>query len=220
LLRRGKIKRYVELDEWNAVLIESAGQVDGFRKSYVDTFVPVFRDTLSRLICLEDVQATYSRGWSQEEDYGQALEQSFQRDAERGVTHIGPHRADLRLRVAGREAESSLSRGQQKLVVCAMRVAQGILLARASGKTCVFLVDDLPSELDEKHRRRLSQLLEQVGHQVFVTGVDRDALRVGWTGKDIKMFHVEHGEVTEVFESSPLADSSLILERQATDSPY
>jgi DNA replication and repair protein RecF len=95
-----------------------------------------------------------------------------------------------------------LSRGQQKLVVCALRVAQAQLLLQLSGRKCVFLVDDLPSELDKGHREALCRLLEELETQVFVTCVDYHDLLSCWSDTvELKLFHVEQGTV----KARPLA---------------
>jgi DNA replication and repair protein RecF len=62
------------------------------------------------------------------------------------------------------------------------------------------LIDDLPAELDEKHRELLTRWLDAMATQVFITGVEQESLLFSWKNKpetDIKMFHVEQGCVTE-----------------------
>jgi DNA replication and repair protein RecF len=94
-----------------------------------------------------------------------------------------------------------LSRGQQKLVVCALRIAQGHLVSQARRGQCIYLVDDLPSELDEQHRRALCRLLEDLRCQVFITCVDHELLREGWqTETPVALFHVEQGRITQTHD--------------------
>ena len=105
--------------------------------------------------------------------------------------------------VSGHLAAETLSRGQQKLVVCALKLAQGQLMSEAGGKQCTYLVDDLPSELDEHHNRQVCGMLASMDSQVFITCVDSDDIHNVWPG-DIKpaMFHEEHGVVTPVTDPS------------------
>jgi len=113
----------------------------------------------------------------------------------------GPHRADIRVRVKGQSAEQVLSRGQQKLVVCAMKVAQARVFSANRQRDCVFLVDDLPSELDRRHRSALAALLSSLGCQVLVSCVDRADLEAVWPSvpeDQRRMFHVEQGRFTHV----------------------
>ena len=96
-------------------------------------------------------------------------------------------------------AADLLSRGQQKLVVCALRLSQGRLLSELLDRSCVFLVDDLASELDALRCKALCLLLEELKCQVFVTCIDKQAMKDCWSAATpIKMFHVEHGTITAV----------------------
>ena len=71
-------------------------------------------------------------------------------------------------------ASEILSRGQQKTVVSALKIAQGSLFQQESGRRTIYLVDDLASELDEKHRFALCKLLEDLKCQVFITSIDKE----------------------------------------------
>jgi len=127
------------------------------------------------------------------------LASSLERDRSLGHTQSGPQRADLRLKVGNHNAAEVLSRGQQKLVVCALRIAQGHLVSETKRGQCIYLVDDLPSELDAQHRLALCKLLEQLNCQVFITCVDSSILQEGWHEQTpVSMFHVEHGQITQI----------------------
>ena len=122
----------------------------------------------------------------------------LRRDRQLGYTQAGPQRADLRLRIGTQNALEVLSRGQQKLVVCALKIAQGHLLAESMRQQCVYLVDDLSAELDPVYRKTLCNLLEQLDCQVFITGTDPDSLNYDWRKETpVSMFHVEHGHIKE-----------------------
>jgi DNA replication and repair protein RecF len=90
-----------------------------------------------------------------------------------------------------------LSRGQQKTVVAALKIAQGALFQQESLRRTIYLVDDLASELDEKHRFALCKLLEDLKCQVFITSIDKDKLTDVWQPSASKLFHVEQGVVSE-----------------------
>lgn len=61
------------------------------------------------------------------------LERNFERDRMLTYTAHGPHKADFRIRADGAPVEDTLSRGQLKLLMCALRLAQGEFLTRVSG---------------------------------------------------------------------------------------
>ena len=68
-------------------------------------------------------------------------------------------------------ASQVLSRGQQKLLVISMHLAQGLLYAKKTGKNCVFLIDDVSSELDERNQKILCDLIKSTrsSAQYFLT---------------------------------------------------
>jgi DNA replication and repair protein RecF len=97
---------------------------------------------------------------------------------------------------AGHPAAETLSRGQQKLVVCGLKLAQGRLMSRREGNKGVYLIDDLPSELDLAHSRTVCELLASMDAQVFITSIDQAEILSVWPeGKELAMFHVEQGSV-------------------------
>ncbi|MDY3196985.1 MAG: DNA replication/repair protein RecF [Pseudomonadaceae bacterium] len=198
LLRRGRIQRSM-LQPWEIELVAAGEQLDAFRQAYLQQLKPVFEDILAQLVPLEDLTLSYYRGWDREKPLAQVLDEQFERDTQLGYTQAGAQRADLRLRYRGMNAVDVLSRGQQKLVVCALKIAQGYLMKQhGAQQDCVFLVDDLPSELDEHHRRALCSLLENLECQVFISCVELATLRECWkTDTPVSMFHVEHGHIVQ-----------------------
>ena len=91
-----------------------------------------------------------------------------------------------------------LSRGQQKLVVCALKLSQGQLMSSSGRGQCTYLVDDLTAELDKEHSKKVCELLSSMRVQVFVTSIEQDDILSVWPDRDdIQVFHVEHGIVSE-----------------------
>ncbi|MCF6751898.1 DNA replication/repair protein RecF [Pseudomonas stutzeri] len=196
-LRRGTLDA-VSQAAWTRELAQASDEIDGYRRRYIQVFKPVFERTLAALLQLEELQLSYYRGWDKERSLEEVLDASVDRDRALGHTQAGPQRADLRLRIGGHNAADVLSRGQQKLVVCALKIAQGHLVTEAKRGQCIYLVDDLPSELDDQHRQALCELLEQLDCQVFITCVDSTVLQAGWKAETpVSMFHVEHGRITQ-----------------------
>ena len=196
-LRRGTLDAASQA-AWDRELSLASEEIDGYRRAYIQLLKPVFERTLAELLELPDLTLSYYRGWDKERSLAEVLQSSLSRDQAMGHTQAGPQRADLRLRLDGHNAAEILSRGQQKLVVCALRIAQGHLLNGARQGQCIYLVDDLPSELDEQHRQALCRLLEELRCQVFITCVDRDLLKDGWQeDTPVSMFHVEHGQISQ-----------------------
>ncbi|MBA1241544.1 DNA replication/repair protein RecF [Pseudomonas japonica] len=196
-LRHGTIDA-VSQAAWDRELLSASAQIDEFRRSYIQQLKPVFDQILGELVDLPGLSLSYFRGWDKDRELSEVLASSLLRDRQLGHTHSGPQRADLRLRQGSHNAAETLSRGQQKLVVCALRIAQGHLLSQVRRSQCVYLVDDLPSELDEQHRKALCRLLEELKCQVFITCVNHEFLSNDWhKDTEVSLFHVEHGHITQ-----------------------
>jgi DNA replication and repair protein RecF len=93
-----------------------------------------------------------------------------QKEAWNGVSLVGPQRDDLRAELGGRDVASHASRGQQRTIILAMKLAETDLLG-ADGPRPLVLLDDVFSELDPSRAARLSDLLAGRG-QVIVTTAD------------------------------------------------
>ena len=106
----------------------------------------------------------------------------------------------IALPAAGQAAVDVLSRGQTKSLGVGLKLAQGLVFKEKTGQTCIYLLDDLPSELDVAHREAISKLLTEMGVQVLVTGVDRQTLEHLWPTATVPpaLFHVKHGEVHKI----------------------
>lgn len=200
LLRHGKI-RNAELAVWTRDLATTGAALGDYRKAYFELLLPRFKEIVSRLApSLSNLELRYQQGWDRQLDYRDALEGTTATDIEQGYTHVGPQRADIKVMVDGRLAAETLSRGQQKLVVCSLKLAQGQLMTEQGKARCVYLVDDLPSELDAQHCRKVCELLASMGAQVFITCIDRRDIDDLWpeSGRDrMALFHVEHGTVQQ-----------------------
>jgi DNA replication and repair protein RecF len=139
-----------------------------------------------------DVELTYFRGWSAEHTLADALADSGARDRARGLTHVGPHRADVRLRLDGRPAREVLSRGQQKVVAAALILSQLELLQATVGVVPTLLLDDPAAELDRERLDRFIAVVQRMRCQLVTTSLVPDA---GLFGLPDRVFHVEQGRV-------------------------
>lgn len=199
LLRHDRIDSF-ELASWDKELISFTERLTEFRKLSLEPFNQTFAELSRGFLGLENVRLAFYQGWDKELSYAEALAGAYEGDRNQGFTRMGGHRADLKITLNGLPAADVLSRGQQKLLVTALKVAQGLVFSRLSGRKCIYLIDDLPAELDQEHRTLLVKWLRKMDTQVFITGVDRNSLLESWKEAkdiDIKLFHVEQGRVTQ-----------------------
>lgn len=192
-LRQGS--KYI-VTSLNPQFIEISEQIDNIRRHYVtrlQTFIQQFCGELIGKV--PDIE--YLRGWNRDKSLYDVLDSSLLTDLDRGYTASGPHRAEIRFKFEDKLAQTILSRGQQKMLVSSVIMAQVALFHEDTGRESVLLVDDLAAELDTAHRQQLLSLLFQSKAQLFVTVTEHNLVDLTpW--KSSKMFHVEHGNVKEV----------------------
>lgn len=199
LLLKQRVVDVEQIRAWDSELSALAERIHEARAKYFDMFVPVFNEVLGSLIDIPNLTLQYYKGWSEEDGLAQALSNGLTRDQKYGATQCGPHRADLILKLGKLGAEEVLSRGQQKLLVCALKISQGMMLEQNLDIKSVYLVDDLPAELDSDNRKKVCGLLEGLNTQVFMSCVDPTDIENCWSNASLpRKFHVEHGKITQV----------------------
>ena len=181
---------------WNTELAAAGEQLTAIRIQYLERALPTMEGTVTKLVGMP-IDIRFYRGWDSAMSLEQACERSLTSDRLRGYTQMGPHRADLRFTVNGRLAQHSLSRGETKLFVTAVLVAQVRDLASILGYPPVVLVDDLASELDSDSRSRCLAELKTTGAQLFLTAIPGHGLD-GGDFEEMRLFHVEQGRITGV----------------------
>ncbi len=196
-LLRQKFNIGSQLQAWDEELSVLGEKLTVYRNHYIEKLLVQLKHSLASLLPLPDLEMSYYQGWDSQYSLKEALKGSLAGDMKVGYTRVGPQRADLILKLHGGSVGQILSRGQQKLLVCALILAQGTVLFEALGKRCIYLVDDLASELDFQTRRRVIEHMGALGSQVFITGIEMSFLKEGIQGFDHKMFHVEHGRILE-----------------------
>lgn len=185
-----------QVRSWDQPLIEVSEVFHQSRLEYLEGITPKIKNYTEQLIN-EDIDLEYQPGWPKDLSYSEALDKSYEQDCQFKHTRVGPHRADLIMKSRGIAVQAGLSRGQQKLLVSALRLAQIQYLQAQTQQSCIILVDDLPAELDETHRQALMTLLNETQAQIFVTTTDAKLLDLDLAVSKT-VFHVEHGVVKEV----------------------
>ncbi|QGG79149.1 DNA replication/repair protein RecF [Litorivicinus lipolyticus] len=188
-----------EISLWDPVLDESGLQIHRHRLQYFDQLCVSFSRVLSQVDGVPPIELSYRAGFSEHKgSLADALGRGLSRDRVLGSTQSGPHRGDLSMSCRGVGLTDALSRGQQKVVVAALVLAQQELLKEHQGRRVVLLVDDLAAELDDDRQRSLFALMTQTGAQVLLTAVEPQ--RVGPLIKDasdVRMFHVKQGAIAQ-----------------------
>ncbi len=116
-----------------------------------------------------------------------------QREIERGVTLVGPHRDDLQFFVNGYDVQTYGSQGQQRTTALSLKLAEIELIKQETKEAPILLLDDVLSELDDYRQSHLLNTI-QGEVQTFVTTTSVDGIHHE-TIQNAKMFHVKQGAI-------------------------
>jgi DNA replication and repair protein RecF len=185
-----------QLDAWDWELVEVGEPLTRRREAYLDALEPMLQAVAGDLVpALGLARLQFQPGWARDSvSLADALMLARERDLANGFTSIGPHRADWRIDYAGLPKREALSRGQAKLTALSLLLAQAQCHAEASGEWPVVALDDLASELDHAHQKRVLMRLRASQAQVLITGTEISAA-LSEIQNEIAMFHVEHGKL-------------------------
>lgn len=185
-----------QLDAWDHELSEAGEPLTLHRLHYLVDLQSRLQPVASELVPMLGIPTIdFQPGWRRHDlSLADALVLSRDRDRSLGYTTVGPHRADWRIDYEANPQRETLSRGQAKLTALSALLAQAEDYSVREGEWPVVALDDLASELDQNHQRRVLQRLLSSGAQLFITGTEPpaalEALQPVYT-----VFHVEQGRV-------------------------
>lgn len=183
-----------EIASWDHELTESGETLQRLREQHLTPLRQQLSGLMERLLETTEWTLDLHPGWTGPQTLGERLAAGLARDRRLGQTQEGPHRAELRLSLGGHHIKNRVSRGQQKLLVAALLLAQAALIRSSTGRSPILLFDDFPAELGTEFQSRLRQALQASGCQVFASALDSQAPVKSGGGDAV--FHVEQGRVS------------------------
>lgn len=175
---RGRID---ELDFWTAELIKNGQTIQSSREAFLQA-MNSFNSPLGKFV-FEYKQSLLNK---------ERLEEYNGREIQASITLIGPHRDDFVLKMDGRNLARFGSRGEQRLVTLAFKLATLEYMALTLGNRPILLLDDIFSELDESHREAV---VEVVGRQqTIISAVELQNLPKAFL-KNARILKVTNGEI-------------------------
>lgn len=176
---------------WDELLSLLSIKINNYREQYLSLFLPELQTTLAAFLPGLNFSFYLAKGYPKDTKLIDLLRENLEKDKNLGYTLYGCHRADLKIKVNNLNAAATLSRGQLKLLVCAMRIVQGRVLYLSTKRKCIYLIDDINSELDLNSQARLLENIESIDHQVFITNINKD-IRFDFTSK-VNYFTIKDG---------------------------
>ncbi|RBW43975.1 DNA replication/repair protein RecF [Psychromonas sp. B3M02] len=186
---------YKELQVWDNELCVLSEQISAQRADYFAKLQPLITQTIADFLPEFTIDSKFFCGWDKNnKSLADYLSDNFHRDKQLGYTSIGPQKADLKLKINNLPVDDVLSRGQLKLLVYALRLAQGLFLNAVDHKQCVFLIDDFSSELDKNKQAVLAKHIKESSAQVFISAITENGIDDLFT--ECSLFHVKQGKIT------------------------
>jgi DNA replication and repair protein RecF len=207
-IRAGRAGRGT-LPAWDAELARHGVQLMADRAATVERLAPRFAEHAAGLGLEGEVELRYrprSKAATARE-LAAELAERVESDLERGFSGHGPHRDELAFRREGRDLRAYGSRGQQRLGLLALLLAEREELASERGAPPLLLLDDVMSELDATRRERLTSLLRSGGQAVVTT--TELAHVPGAEGADVARIAIEGGRALQA--PSGISEASLDL---------
>jgi DNA replication and repair protein RecF len=198
LLKRAAAGENVSSAEWEVyaeVMAEAAGIVCAYRSDYTSMLarnvgryfsdmtsgeeVPQLRYTSHALydgipVPLSDTDS----GTIQNILYDKLLS-NIEREEACGSTLWGIHKDDISIMINGREIKMYASQGQQRSAALALKLGEAEIAYELGGEYPVMLLDDVFSELDEKRRKYILDILadnEGEKRQIIITSCEPDII--------------------------------------------
>lgn len=187
------------LSIYNEQLVESGKQIHNKRKSFMETFIPLFNKHYAYISGSEESVALQYVSQLDQGDFASQLLEALPKDRVLERSTVGIHKDELSFTIGGMPMKKFGSQGQQKSFLMALKLAQYSFVAQRKGFKPLLLLDDVFDKLDEL---RIQKLMAMVSHQdfgqIFIT--DTGAQRIADIFKEmripIKMFIVEKGVIS------------------------
>lgn len=187
-----------ELEAWTEKLVETGTELIEHRLKFIFGFNDYIRDSYKVILGNNEMPGI---SYSFLENYdGKEIRDRFmelineRRDDElrRAANLIGPHRDDFILEINGINLRTYGSQGQHKTYQVVLRFAEFFYLKEITGKTPLFLLDDVFGELDTDRSVKISEYLREVG-QSFITLTDFSNFSFLAVKKENKVFRLKKG---------------------------
>lgn len=189
---------------WDQQLADTAVAIQKLRQVYINQLTLMLQPLLQPIKALASVELELVAGWlNKQGDAAELLAQlqdNFLSDLKVGYTQLGSQKADLRIKIDGEYVEEFLSRGQLKVLLFALKVAQSNLIFSSGHKQPLLLIDDLASELDDQSKRFIFSFLHHINSQVFITAIEAAQVLPHVSDTEVGLFHVEHGQIVRTDE--------------------
>lgn len=153
-------KSSAEIGPWTDLLVEHARAVWSHRILFTDYLASQVPDMYETLFHEKlPLELLFVPGAPNTESFRDLVEDSWKYEQRYRYTLYGPHRDDFEVRVDGRPASTTLSRGQMRGLAVACKVAAYTFMKQLLGQDPLLLFDEVLSELDPDRQKSLLEYI-------------------------------------------------------------
>jgi len=165
------------LDVTTELLIKLSGSIISYRQMYVKDINDILNKITRALTGVKETfEVKYYPFVPYDADFNENAKKAFKRAEEGDFKHkqtsIGVHREDISISLNGRDIATFGSQGENRIAALALKLSPYFLIEDKDKKPIIVL-DDVMSELDQKHQERLIKFLRKF-NQVFITATKLD----------------------------------------------
>lgn len=188
----------LQLEAWTQKLMQNGIEIINYRKKFTEKFKSYISESYKRIMGSEEIpDVTYSylggyQGNELNEQFALSLNERKDDEIRRAANLVGPHRDEFIFLLDGKPLRSFGSQGQHKTFQVSLRFAEFFYIRDLTGKTPVFLLDDVFGELDANRTSKISSYLSEVG-QAFITLTDFGNFSFLKTGSEDKIVKINNG---------------------------
>ncbi len=191
---------YPELDAWTEKLIVSGTEIIEHRLGFIRDFDSYIKESYKIIMGgdeLPGISYSFLEGFDNsdiQKSFTVLIDEKREEEMRRASNLVGPHRDDFILELNGINLRTYGSQGQHKTYQVVLRFAEFFYLKEVSGKTPIFLLDDVFGELDTSRSVKISEYLREVG-QAFITLTDFSNLNFLNIREEDNVFRIRNGVV-------------------------
>lgn len=199
LLKNRDVELVLEtLPVWDEQLCLYAARIAEARRSYAELLSPLAAEAHAYLTDgKEDLSVGMDRTYKGDEGeiaekLKREMRNAYEKDLRLGFTTVGPHRDDLKIYIAGKDAKGYASQGQARTAALSLKLAELEIFKERAGEYPVLILDDVMSELDLPRRKKLVSKLQ--GIQTIITCTHAERVLYG---KDCNKIKISGGKIIQ-----------------------
>jgi DNA replication and repair protein RecF len=173
---------YDQMPFWNSQILEHGNAVHQKREAFIN----FSNENILKIIHeLDSTKSNAIIGYKQNKVTEGRLESYRDKEIAAKSTLLGPHRDDFEVIFNGHDVSEFGSRGQQRTILAALKLLEIGYIEKTKGERPVLLLDDIFSELDDKHRHAILNLIHK--QQTIITSAEPENILGVTVGKTINL---------------------------------